>query len=812
MRMVWILMTGIGAWIAAPVFGGEGRWIVKDHRPLACIVVSDMAPRTTRLAARELQVHVQLMTGAMLPIETTRRSDMPLVIYVGQSQYTDALQVSSDDLRHGAYRITSGPDWMVLIGRDTESTPREPYARNRADMPRMYSEWDSITGEKWGNPVGGQMHRRYQPTLGIRTADEFGSLQAVYALLRHWGIRWYMPGDLGRIVPEVRSLSMPNLNRRVEPDFPLRWIYFAFYGQAPLEDLMWRLRLGLNDGDHVLGPAQVGHGTRTVHARDEVKEAHPDWFALYDGVRDTEKKGAGRPCLSSPGLIDGNVRYCRAVFDTYDVPVVSVMPQDGFSAVCQCELCDGKATVDRGLSGSMSDYVWDYVNRVAVEVYKTHPDRMISCFAYGTYLLPPERIRRLSPNVLVGVVQSRGQWRDPSYRKALLSVREGWLSRVANGNIVIWDHYLHGVKGGPFDHIPVFFPHSIAEDLRSLKGRSHGDFIEVPFGGPDSTLRAPGVNHLNIYVTARLYWDVNQDVDVLLDEYCRDFYGPAAGPMRQLINHCEARWPEMRSSVEQLDRMFALLTEARSVAGQSVYGKRIEMLADYVAPLQELRERLSKGRENVPRALGRDLPSAREVQIDGQLDDALWREVGSYPLSELQSGDPVDPQRRTHFQAGWDGDALLLAVHCLEPDMAGLTFTTQRHEDGAIFNGDNVEILIETQSHSYYQIAVNPAGAMIDLDRGIGVNAQWSSHARVAAFRGDGYWSVEMRIPVAGDQARQVDALSGVAGRRPTDNFPWYINVGRHRVRGEVRQLEAFAPTGRTTFHVPDRFGFFRVR
>ena len=38
---------------------------------------------------------------------------------------------------------------------------------------------------------------------------------------------------------------------------------------------------------------------------------------------------------------------------------------------------------------------------------------------------------------------------------------------------------------------------------------------------------------MNHYIAARLVWDLNADVDMLVEEYCRKFYGPAAEPMRK---------------------------------------------------------------------------------------------------------------------------------------------------------------------------------------------------------------------------------------------------------------------------------------
>ena len=49
--------------------------------------------------------------------------------------------------------------------------------------------------------------------------------------------------------------------------------------------------------------------------------------------------------------------------------------------------------------------------------------------------------------------------------------------------------------------------------------------------------------------------------------------------------------------------------------------------------------------------------------------------------------------------------------------MKGLNIATGVNKEFSLWNGDAVEVLLETQSHSYYQLAINPAGAMVDLDR-----------------------------------------------------------------------------------------------
>ena len=73
---------------------------------------------------------------------------------------------------------------------------------------------------------------------------------------------------------------------------------------------------------------------------------------------------------------------------------------------------------------------------------------------------------------------------------------------------------------------------------------------------------------------------------------------------------------------------------------------------------------------------------------------------------------------------------------------------TTKRDDPAIWYGDAIEILLETESHGYYQIVVNPAGAVIDLDRGAERSAWygWDSQAEAATHVADDHWTLEIRI------------------------------------------------------------------
>ena len=67
---------------------------------------------------------------------------------------------------------------------------------------------------------------------------------------------------------------------------------------------------------------------------------------------------------------------------------------------CECESCVAQYNLQRPFGG-LSNYVWGYSNRVAEEVAKTHPDKLVFGYAYQNAFLPPENIERLHPNLAV---------------------------------------------------------------------------------------------------------------------------------------------------------------------------------------------------------------------------------------------------------------------------------------------------------------------------------------------------------------------------------------------------------------------------
>ncbi|MBI2478922.1 MAG: DUF4838 domain-containing protein [Planctomycetia bacterium] len=795
------------------------------------------------MAAHEFRETIEKISGARLPI-VTAPSGKAAKVFIGASPHNP---VTVDGLQHGAYRIASGPDWLALVGDDTDFEPLPPFARSNSDIPRAQAEWEQIVGAPYGMPRTGLYKNRLRlpgeigkpdgaitekdETFELWGLDERGSYNAVCGLLHQFGARWYLPGELGEVLPALKTIKVPRVDETVRPDFALRQFNFRF-SIVGAETARWVMRLGLRNDERL----QIAHGLSTMTNRQAVFDAHPDWFAIYGGKPDF-KPGDSKCqlCYSNDELFRETVRWARAMLDTYRLDTVSIMPPDGYTSICQCEKCRGKDSPERNERGLLSDYVWDFVNRVAREIAKSHPRAKVLNCAYGAYTLPPLSIDKLEPNVLVCIVGGRRPINKAGAKgegeSAPDVLRAAWAKKTDN-SLLIFENYPFTGRGY---YLPAFDAQSLGDTVNATKGLSQGEDIWLTVA-QDFDKNGIGFNHFLVYFTARAYWGGDgYDPDAALREYCRLFYGPAEQEMLAFFTYCAANWADMETDRAKTDKALALFDAAKTKAGRapvlsvpSIYAQRLGLIDDYLKGLGMKSHQLAQKRGPVP--IVRLVGDAAGLVIDGKLDDAYWQNcpvAATGRLRELQTGGTTVFD--TTFKAGWQASSVVFAIRCEErvgqasrlptvgqasslPRQAGslphLNSSSTRDDDPAIWNGDVVELEIATESHSYYQIAISPVGHVVDLDRGApkGQWFGWDSKAEVATYVADDHWTVEIRLPVTQDEN---DPLHQVVGRKPTQSLPWHINICRQRIRDDGAEYSALSPTGTAGFHEPLKFAHF---
>ncbi|MBI5831068.1 MAG: DUF4838 domain-containing protein, partial [Armatimonadetes bacterium] len=543
----------LGATTVAPA---ADLTLTRDGQATSTIVLPSAPTRAAQFAARELQYHLRLITGAEVPIIAEGATAAGVAIYLGDTAAARALGLGQDKLGSQEYAIRVGANALVLVGRDKTDTGAVAYSQT--PTAEELATWPGI----W---------------------DAQGTMYAVYDFLeRCCDVRWFTPTEVGTDCPRRPTLTIAGTTPAVRRAPYFRYRYAAYppsesYDQytglwragsegyrrheaAAFADLHQRFtdasryteakrgavtlfRLRRREGGEIcLGNHSLYGYYRRFWEPEKDQEAlfeakHADWFA---------QGYAGRPpqmCYSSRGLVAQVAKDACEFFETGksypgaqaggDCFCVEPMDNDSF---CQCAACrrwlTGRDADSPFFSnGRHSDYFFQFVNEVAKIVRVKHPDKRIVCLAYMTHAAPPERLK-LEPNVLVQYcfAANRLNYDRATYDHEVAMLRQ-WRRDNPTRDLYLWLYDTFPVEiavGGDFYCFPGFFGHTVGEQFRLFREQNYRGIFHCGYG-----------QEVEAYLTYRLMDDPSLDAGRLMDEYFQRLYGPAAAPMQALYNAIE---------------------------------------------------------------------------------------------------------------------------------------------------------------------------------------------------------------------------------------------------------------------------------
>jgi hypothetical protein len=777
-----IFFTGLITMVLIGSSGAEVE-LVKDGRPMADIVVETNAIASIKLAAKDLQDYIEKMSGARLEITNAPSEMFKYHVYVGTSEYVKKLGVTVDDLKPEGFKIVARGNYVVLIGHDLKREPL-PFSSKGEGLKK----WQEFAGEKYTYPMGDL--GPYNKDLGIYADEATATLYAASELLEQLGVRWYNPYENGTIIPEKKTITVPEQALKKEPKFPYR--FSTFYGamRSDAEGVMWFKRLKYGTSYGIL----IGHTTGDIlgWGSPEQKQAHPGYFARVDGKMVTV------PRLCDENFRKSSINFLDKMIEAHPwLKFVNVQMTDGLSRID-----DRDALVwsrqGRGYLGKYSDYIWDYWLYVAAELKKKHPDIYLRCNSYAPYAEPPSGLDKLPDNVAILIAQSTASSflpQDPAEK-----LRAMWLPKLTSKKLFLWDYYLF-YRTGESPRYPVFFTRHLQDDMRKLSGVCEGKIIEIA-AAPDKNkklrLACPGLTHMLHYWQGKLYWDPDMDRQKMLDEYYDLYFGPAKKDMKEFYEFAEEVWmrPESRSITvaggflreKDVDRYFEILKHAREKAGKdSVYDKRIAQIEEEMQPLKKMFPMTRVGPDFICHIT--DQP----ILVDGDLQKKFWQgDITWYPMDEWKKKEPVPAEKASAvaFRMTPDRSNLVIGVKCSEPVMDKIPARSKEHDDFEIFNEDRVEVRVETPERSYFKLAVNTEGIIWDETQDVTLVTKytlpvlWNPGTKAAVKKEKDRWTAEIMIPT-GD----------FGSKGPDKANPWGINVYRIRRVEGVREVYDIAPT-----------------
>jgi hypothetical protein len=569
----------------------HGATLVRDGQAAAVVGLPTDPTDVEALAAEELIVHIRKMSGVALELRE---------VAPGRSSEFVAACATAKKLPVLLGRaVTDGAQKKAQVFSDRDGTLRLQVLEDRIHI--------SGRGE--------------------------GMLFGVYELLEQLDVRWFMPGEIGTVIPASKTVAIGQQDTIQQAGFAGRILGISdpmMTEEQQQSSMTWfrRMRMG--------GFSAGSHGL-SIEADAETE---PDLFMTVNGQQ------VGKLKVSHPEVLRRTVESCLArLAKNPDLAFVNVGPGDGLGF--------GHDSWDAGdvdpLHGkiSVTDRYIKFFNLVLAELHKVYPDVGLAFYCYSQHMRPPVR-EKPHPKILpvlapidvcrFHAINNPLCWERQYIRKIV----NGW---KALGVEIVYRGYLFNLadQGLPFSMIRQIreeFPYYHREQVIACRVECKPAWA---YHGP------------SLYLASKIMWNPEVDVDALLEDYFSKLYGPAAAPMHAHFERLERAYQQADYhtgnvfdiphilTADVMAELEETLHQAEQLAtGNAVIAKRVEMTRvgyDFgraslkmMASLNafdfvEAKRQLDKIQGNlVPKALTHD-PPILNVRYGGDFTERFWAQT-----------------------------------------------------------------------------------------------------------------------------------------------------------------------------------------
>ena len=507
-RIALIVLAAIGAGTLSAKPAGNLVLARRGQETATTVVIRRDASPSERYAAEELVRYVEKMTAVRLPVIDDAQPLPARAVILGMTRHTSTLAAGAPatrELGDEGFRLLAVPPHLLVMGS---------YKR--------------------------------------------GVLYGVYELLETYGgVGWF--ASWHEVVPRRDVFAVPaSLDDTQTPTFVFRnpsWLDVRHHAD-------FAVRCRMNGQSNGMEPRHGGCALRFVrhlgsaHTFNRLLpcakwfQQHPEYFSEVNGAR---RDGRTQLCLTNPDVLRLVVSNVLAHIEADEriredpVPInVAGVSQNDWGYFCTCAKC---RAVDEE-EGTQTGSVLRFVNRVAEEVEKVHPDFFIETLIYS-YTRTPPRLARPRHNVMPCLCAYECSFAQPLATRnrpvnaAFMDDLEKWGSY--SDNLYLWDyttdygHYLY-----PMPNVLTLQP-----NIQTF--RDNGVKYYSPEGGPYHADFA----ELKAWLIAKLSWNCDRPLAPLLEQFFSGYYGAAAPFVRQYFDEVESllrRDPNGRLTIWENDR------------------------------------------------------------------------------------------------------------------------------------------------------------------------------------------------------------------------------------------------------------------
>lgn len=366
----------------------------------------------------------------------------------------------------------------------------------------------------------GYQIKRVGNTIHIGSNEETGLLNGVYGFLeKYFGCRFYSD-DCEKVLTTTRMNVPRSVNYVDNPDFWGR----AISANSASKTLSPKLRLNANSYTNKFSEGITYTQGFFVHTfgslvdYEQYKDSHPEYFSM--DIHGNRTAGE-QLCTSNEDVLKLVVARAKEWLEADpDSKIISISQNDGYNP-CYCEKC----TAINEEEGSQVGSILRFVNAVADELKKDYPDVLVDTLAYSWGTVAP-KVTKPRDNVQIRFcgwndVKQISEWKDITKNIGY------WGYQVNYHNFMFMKPNLYSYNENYF---------SLQSEIKYL----HDVGVTNIFEQANGSCYDPCFSELRTYVMAKCMWDINADVEELINDFLENYYGDGWKSLRSYLKNYTA--------------------------------------------------------------------------------------------------------------------------------------------------------------------------------------------------------------------------------------------------------------------------------
>lgn len=387
------------------------------------------------------------------------------------------------------------------------------------------------------------------------------------------GCRWYSKDF--ELVPAVSNVTVKLATDETQtPAFTFRDVFWDC-----TQDSVYRAKAKIN-GIHFDSPITpmapyidviktVGFSFEGIINGNDYFAEHPEYFFLDE----TGNRNPGQLCLTNPDVIRILDEYvCNEVKNHPDFQIFTLYTNDS-DEVCHCEDCEAVNAAE----GTSVGTLLRAVNTIAADIYTLRPDATFQTL-FGENGLNPPAITKLEPNVAIMLCSIGCNMAKPYEQGSpkFCEFIKNW--STVDCKLSVWDYNTNFTNySAPCPNIS-----NIDDNIRLM----YANNIRGYFMQGNAYENSGEFGELRAYITAKLLWNPDCDIEAITNEFLWAYYGPGYKNIAAYIKLTEANAVDSFDIICDPDDMLTL--DSKQAAQSDVWWDAAEAVAKDDAQLARI--------------------------------------------------------------------------------------------------------------------------------------------------------------------------------------------------------------------------------